>query len=541
MSVETPDRSGAFPRLSDEQVEQLARYGKRRPTSPGDVLFRESDRRYDFFVVLEGLVETLEVVAGEERTIAVHGRHRFLGDLNVLTGGGPFFTAVVREPGEVLAVQPERVRQLLTEDAALGDLVLRALLLRRTLFIELGVGNRLIGSSHSPDTRRLRDFLARNRIPHSWIDLERDAGAERLLQALEIPAGETPIVIARGEIVLRNPSNAELAAALGLRPPERTEAVADLLVVGAGPAGLAASVYGASEGLATVTLDAVATGGQAAASSRIENYLGFPAGLSGGELAERAAIQARKFGATIIVPGEAVSISFAEDHDLTVRFGEGERVRARAIVLATGARYRKVDVPRLEEFEGSGVHYAATPVEAPVCANRPVVIVGGGNSAGQATVFLARHASKIWLVVRGDELGEDMSRYLVDRIERTPNVEVLLHTEVRELLGDDALEGVVVEDTHTHERRALLTGALFVFIGAEPCTAWLGDAIELDEHGFVVTGGRTGDMRTFLLETSHPGVFAAGDVRAGSVKRVASAVGEGSMAVHFVHRFLAGY
>jgi thioredoxin reductase (NADPH) len=541
VSVETPDRSGAFPRLSDEQVEQLARYGKRRPTSPGDVLFRESDRRYDFFVVLEGLVETLEVVAGEERTIAVHGRHRFLGDLNVLTGGGPFLTAVVREPGEVLAVPPERVRQLLTEDAALGDLVLRALLLRRTLFIELGVGNRLIGSSHSPDTRRLRDFLARNRIPHSWIDLEHDEHAERLVQALEVPPDETPIVIARGEIVLRNPSNAELAAALGLRPPERTEAVADLLVVGAGPAGLAASVYGASEGLATVTLDAVATGGQAAASSRIENYLGFPAGLSGGELAERAAIQARKFGATIIVPGEAVSISFAEGQDLSVRFGEDERVQARAIVLATGARYRKLDVARLEEFEGSGVHYAATPVEAPLCANRPVVIVGGGNSAGQATVFVARHASKIWLVVRGDELGEDMSRYLVDRIERTPNVEVLLHTEVRELLGDDALEGVVVEDTHTHERRALLTGALFVFIGAEPCTAWLGDAIELDEHGFVVTGGRTGDTRNFLLETSHPGVFAAGDVRAGSVKRVASAVGEGSMAVHFVHRFLAGY
>ena len=541
MSVETPDRSGAFPRLSDEQVEQLGGYGRRRPTSRGDVLFRESDGRYDFFVVLEGLVETLDVVAGEERTIAVHGRHRFLGDLSVLTGGGPFFTAVVQEPGEVLAVPPERVRQLLIEDAALGDLVLRALFLRRTLFIELGVGNRLIGSGHSPDTRRLRDFLARNRIPHSWIDLERDAGAERLLQALEIPPGETPIVIARGEIVLRNPSNAELAAALGLRPPERTEAVADLLVVGAGPAGLAASVYGASEGLATVTLDAVATGGQAAASSRIENYLGFPAGLSGGELAERAAIQARKFGATIIVPGEAVSISFAESQDLSVCFGEDERVQARAILLATGARYRKLDVPRLEEFEGSGVHYAATTMEAPLCANRPVVIVGGGNSAGQATVFVARHASKIWLVVRGDELGEDMSRYVVDRIERTPNVEVLLHTEVRELLGDDALEGVVVEDTHTHERRALVTGALFVFIGAEPCTAWLGDAIELDERGFVVTGGRTGDTRTFLLETSQPGVFAAGDVRAGSVKRVASAVGEGSMAVHFVHRFLAGY
>lgn len=541
MSIETPDRSGAFPRLSDEQVEQLERYGKRLRTSSGDVLFREGDPRYDFLVILEGLVETLEVVAGEERTIAAHGRHRFLGDLNVLTGGGPFFTAVVREPGEVLAVPPERLRELISEDAALGDLVLRAFLIRRTFFIELGVGNKLIGSNHSPDTRRLRDFLARNRIPHSWIDLEHDADAERLLRALEIPPEETPIVICRGEIVLRNPSNAELAAALGLRRPERTEAVADLLVVGAGPAGLAASVYGASEGLATVTLEAVAAGGQAAASSRIENYLGFPAGLSGGELAERAAIQARKFGASIILPGEAVSISFEEGRDHTVHFGDGERVQARTILLATGARYRKLDVPRLEDFEGSGVHYAATPVEAPLCANRPAVIVGGGNSAGQATVFLAGHASKVWLVVRGEDLGESMSRYLVDRVERTPNVEVLLHTEVRELQGDDALEGVVVEDTSTKERRLLLTSALFVFIGAEPCTAWLGDAIELDDHGFVVTGGRSDERQPFVLETSRPGVFAAGDVRAGSVKRVASGVGEGSMAVQFVHRFLAGY
>jgi thioredoxin reductase (NADPH) len=533
--VETPDANGAFPRLSEQQIATLETRGERRPIEDGDVLFREGDPSYDFVVVLDGLVETFEEIAGEKRRIEVHGPGRFLGDLNVLTGGGPFFTAVARRGGEVLAVAPEALRELLTDDPVLGDLVLRAYLLRRTLFIELGVGNKLIGSSHSPETRRLRDFLARNRVPHEWIDLEQDEQAERVLVAIGVAPEETPILICRGEIVLRNPSTAEVATALGLRAPQRPEPSVDLLVVGAGPAGLAAAVYAASEGLRTVITDAVATGGQAATASRIENYLGFPAGISGGELAERAALQARKFGATILVPGEATSIAFEEDGDGTVvRLADGDRVTARSVVLATGARYRRLDVPRLEELEGNGVYYAATLTEVQLCRGRPVVVVGAGNSAGQAALFLSEHVPHVWLVARCEHLGETMSRYLVDRIERAERVDVLLQSEVRELLGDTGLEGVVVEDTHSGGRRTIETSALFVFIGAEPCTGWLADALALDRRGFVLTGADS-----YLLETSRRGVFAAGDVRSGSVKRVAAAVGEGAMAVQFVHRYLA--
>jgi thioredoxin reductase (NADPH) len=543
--VETPDVNGAFPRLSEQQIHTLERRGERRAVADGDVLFREGDPSYDFIVVLDGLVETFEEFAGEERRLAVHGPGRFLGDLNVITGGGPLFTAVARQPGVVLAVAPAALRQAIADDPVLGDLVLRAYLLRRTLLIELGVGNKLIGSSHSPDARRLRDFLARNRVPHEWIDLEHDEHAERVLVALGVAPEETPIVICRSEVVLRNPSTAELAAALGLRPVQHVEPSVDLLVVGAGPAGLAASVYGASEGLRTVTVDAVATGGQAATSSRIENYLGFPEGISGGDLAERAALQARKFGATILVPGEAASIAFEDGDRTVVRLADGDVLEARAVVLATGARYRKLDVPRLEELEGGGIYYAATLMELPLCLNRPVVVVGGGNSAGQATVFFAEYAARVWLVAREEDLGENMSRYLVDRIGRAKRVDVLLHTEVRELVGDTELEGVVVEDTHTGERRTLEADALFVFVGAEPCTSWLAEALALDRHGFVLTGRdldgalRAGGRDPFLLETSRRGVFAAGDVRSGSVKRVAAAVGEGAMAVQFVHRYLA--
>jgi thioredoxin reductase (NADPH) len=529
--VETPDQDGAFPRLSEEQIERLARVGERRPTQPGDVLFREGDPSYDFVVVLAGLVQTVEESPDGERPIAVHGPGRFLGDLNLLTGGGPFFTAIVREAGEVLVVPPEALREVLTEDAELADLVVRGYLARRALFVRLGVGTKLIGSRYSPDSRRLRDFLARNRIPHTWVDLEEDPEAEQLLRAADVAPEETPIVICRGVEVLRNPTNAELAAALGLRAPARTDTGTDLLVVGGGPAGLAAAVYGSSEGLETVLLEAVAPGGQAATSARIENYLGFPAGISGAELAERAELQARKFGTRIVVPAEAAAMEL-DGPETAVRFGDEERVAARAVVIATGARYRKLSVPRLDELEGISVFYAATPLELPLCLGRPVVVVGGGNSAGQATLFLATSAAKVWLVVRGDDLGESMSRYLVDRIERAKRVEVLLHTEVSELLGEKKLEAVVVEDNRSGSRQTLEAEALFVFIGAEPCTAWLTGMLDADRHGFLLTGP--------MLETSRAGVFAAGDVRSGSVKRVASAVGEGAMAVQFVHRHLDG-
>jgi thioredoxin reductase (NADPH) len=442
----------------------------------------------------------------------------------------------------------ERLRELVSQDPALGDLVLRAYLIRRSILIELGVGLRIIGSRFSPDTKRLLEFAARNLLPHRWIDLERDREAEELLSQLGVKPEDTPVVIWRGEQVLRNPSNPELARSIGLRDPSSVPISCDLVVVGAGPAGLAAAVYGASEGLTTVVLDGVATGGQAGTSSRIENYLGFPSGISGSELAGRAVLQAEKFGASINVPAEATALEQRDGHHV-VKLDGGNAIAARTVIIATGARYRRLDVPRLEQFEETSVYYAATQVEARVCHNDPVAVVGGGNSAGQATVFLAQHAARVRLVVREDALNRNMSRYLVDRIERLGNVEVLLNTEVRELLGDDTLEALVVEDNRTGERRTVDARAMFVFIGVRPYARWLADQLALDDNGFILTGtdaaglsraGQAGQAGRgpLPLETSRPGVFAVGDVRSGSVKRVASAVGEGAMAVRLVHDHL---
>jgi thioredoxin reductase (NADPH) len=545
--AETPDLYGAFPRLTPEQIEALTAYGERRRTRQGEVLFREGDPESDFFVILEGKVAIVEGSGDEERVISVHGPGRFLGELNLLTGQAVFVTAIVREPGEVLAVPLERLRQLLKQNQALGDLIMRSYLLRRSLLIELGAGFKIVGSQFSPDTRRLREFAARNRLPHRFIDLEEDKAAEALLRQLGVRPDETPIVIWR-EQVLRNPTNAELAHLLGLRHVPSGSDIRDFIVVGAGPAGLAAAVYGASEGLSTVVFDAVATGGQAATSPRIDNYLGFPAGISGAELAERAVIQAEKFGAHISVPVEAVALEERDGH-YAVFLDDGTTVAGLAILIATGARYRRLDIPRLEEFEGVSVYYAATPVEARACVGGPVIVVGGGNSAGQAALFLTEHASRVHLVVRGKELEEDMSRYLVDQLRRHPRVEIHHHSEVREVIGDGTLDAVVIEDNLTGARRTLDARAMFVFIGAEPHVRWLGDQLALDDHGFILTGPAAVQAAPeaerwylsrppFLLETSRPGIFAAGDVRSGSIKRVASAVGEGSMTVRLVHEYL---
>ncbi|MEN3283203.1 MAG: thioredoxin reductase [Solirubrobacteraceae bacterium] len=539
--LETPDGDGAFPRLSDDQIQRLSGRGERRRMQAGEVLVREGDEHYDFFVVLEGKVAIVHGHCGcDERLIAVHGPRRFLGELSLLTGQAAFFTAVVREAGEVLVVPVERLRRLVALDAALGDLILRAYLIRRELLIGIGAGFRIVGSRYSPDTRRLREFASRNRLPHHWIDLEEDSAAETLLRQLSVAPDETPVVI-WGREVLRNPSNVELARRIGLPAPRSPQDVSDLVVVGAGPGGLAAAVYGASEGLTTLTLDAVATGGQAGTSSRIENYLGFPSGISGAELAERATIQAEKFGAQLSVPAEVTALESRDGH-YSVTIADGPTITGRTIVIATGARYCKLPVAGLERFEGTSVFYAATLVEAMMCRDDPIAVVGGGNSAGQATLFLVRHAGRVRLLVRGDDLGKSMSRYLADRIERNPDVEVMLHTEVREAIGDESLEALVVEDNRTGERKVLPARELFVFIGAEPHTAWLGDKVALDDRGFVLTGVQANSDRPALpLETSLPGVLAVGDVRSGSIKRVASAVGEGAMAVRLVHDHLATY
>jgi thioredoxin reductase (NADPH) len=539
--VETADRSGAFPRLDDGQLAALEAIGERRRVRRGDVLFREGDARYDFLVILSGKVAIVEGYdSGRERTIGVHGERRFLGELNLLTGQAAFLTAVVMEDGEVLAVPPERLRELVTHDTNLGDLILRAFLLRRSVLIGLGAGFRIIGSRYAPDTRRIREFAARNRLPHHWIDLEKDTDAEALLRELGVSPEETPVVIWRGHEVLRNPSNVELAKLFGLPLPRTKDEVCDLIVVGAGPAGLAAAVYGASEGLDTVALDALATGGQAGTSSRIENYLGFPAGVSGAELTDRAVLQAEKFGAELTVPARATSLERRADH-YAIGLEDGQELRARAIVIATGVQYRRLPVPGLEELEGTSVYYAATLMEAQLCRGDPVAVVGGGNSAGQAALFLTGHASHVELIVREPVLTENMSRYLADRIERKPEIDVHLHSEVRELCGQDALEALVVEDNRTGDRERIEARALFVFIGAAPHTRWLGDNMALDSGGYILTGpdACNGDMSDdrvpLMLETSLPAVFAAGDVRSGSIKRVASAVGEGSIAIRMVH------
>lgn len=560
---ETPDVHGAYPRLGPGQLGILLAEGQRRPTTTGEVLIPAGQRSDTFYVLLSGQAVVQQADTGDKgdeqeggEVIRVHGPGRFLGELSILTGQIEFVTTRVHLPGEVLAVPAERLRQVVLHNPDLGDLILRAYLTRRALLIDAGEGLRILGSRFSPDSQRLRDFASRNRIPHRFLDLEHDQAAENMLRQLHINASETPLVLCGHAQILRNPSNARLADALGLRGVSATPELVDLLVVGAGPAGLAAAVYGASEGLSTVVVDAVATGGQAATSSRIENYLGFPAGISGAELAERAAIQANKFGARILIPGHAVALGEDDNGHQLVHLNDAESedgatsVAARSVVIATGARYRKLALDRLGEFEMTSVYYAATRFEAQRCGNDPIAVVGGGNSAGQAALFLAAQAP-VYLIVRGPDLTRDMSRYLIDQIEATKAITVLTETEVVELIGNGVLGAVVIGNNRTRERTTLPVKALFVFIGAVPCTSWLASTVALDPDGFVLTGeaaanvGHTGQANKptsrepafapLPLEANRAGVFAVGDVRSGSIKRVASAVGEGAMAVRLVH------
>src|SRR5215208_2423393 len=543
-------RSTRAPRLRSDQIRILKRYGRARETEVGDVLFRAGDTDNDFIVVLEGEVKVGDDFPGEWRTIGTFHEGRFLGELNMLTGQAMYLTGVVSEAGEILAIPRERLKEVVTEEPNISDIILRAFLARRSYMVKTGIGLRIIGSRHSPDAARLREVAARNRVPHVWIELEENPKAEALLARFGAKPSETPVTVWQGEDVLKNPTNLEFARATGLEVEAPVDRTYDLVVVGAGPAGLGASVYGASEGLSTLALESVALGGQAGTSSRIENYPGFPAGLSGFELASRVLVQADKFGARTAVPRQAVGLRRENGH-YQIELSEGGEVTARSVIVATGARYRRLDVPRLGRFEGVSVHYAATEAEAQRCEGEEVAVVGGGNSAGQAALFLAGRTRRVYLLIRGSDLGKSMSKYLVDRITAAENVELLTSTEVREFMGEDRLKGVVIEDNRSGARRTLGARALFVFIGAEANTGWIKGAVELDERGFVLTGRELNDSaldeddwqersrEPFLLETSMPGVFAAGDVRSGSIQRCASAVGEGSMAVRLVHQHLA--
>jgi len=541
------DRDEAFPRLSDDLIAPLDEAGTRRPIAAGEILFDVGDRDSSFYAVLSGRVAIVDAYGTKkENVLGVHTEHRFVGELSLVTGQPSYTTAVVREDGEVIELSREQLQAVVSANQLLGDVILTAFMARRALLIGLGSGVRLVGSHLSPDSRRLREFLTRNRIPHTFIDLEVSADAELVLRKLGVAPDETPLVL-RGSVIMRNPSNVAVAAELNLVPRAAPDRLFDTIVVGAGPAGLGAAVYAASEGLTTALVDSVAIGGQAGTSSRIENYLGFPAGISGSELAERAAVQATRFGTDSAVPVAARRLVL-EDGYHVVELDSGDRLRGRSVVLATGASYRRLAVPRLGQFEGAGVYYAATAVEAQMCGNDPVVVVGGANSAGQAAVFLARHGGHVTLLVRGPELAASMSRYLINQVEAEPGIEVCLGTQISELHGDAELEGVTV--VCDGESRRIDARAIFVFIGAEPCTAWLDDALATDEHGFILAGqdlqlthlDPAGDGRErapLPLETSRPGVFAAGDVRSGSIKRVASAVGEGATAVRMIHEYLA--
>jgi thioredoxin reductase (NADPH) len=542
---EPPDRGGAFPRLDDFQLARLRAVGTVRDVAVGEVLFRAGDCGYPFIVIETGAAVVVQGYGHENRVVAVHGAGRFLGELNLLSGSPAYLTAVMRDAGSVIEVPVDRLRKLVSDDETFSNVILRAFLARRTIMIDLGAGVKLVGSQFSSDARRLREFLARNRVPYQWMDLEGDADAAALIAALSVSTAETPVVVA-GEGVLRNPSNAQLAALLGLSSRGAPPALCDLIIVGGGPAGLAAALYGASEGLDTQAIDAVAFGGQASTSSRIENYLGFPTGISGSELAERAALQARRVGARLVVPAEAVGLSTQDGH-YRVTLADGQTVNGRTVIVASGAQYQKLDLPDLDRYEGAGVYYAATQTEAQTCAGDAVVIVGGGNSAGQAAMFLSHHAANCRLLIRGGDLGKSMSRYLIDEIDKRDAIELLTFTEVVELRGEAALESVVVADTRTGERTEHPAKALFVFIGASPHTDWLRGHVAMDASGFLLTGrdvsdeqrAAYGDDQPFFLETSLPGIFAVGDVHSGSIKRVASAVGEGSMAVRLVHQRLA--
>ncbi len=537
----------AFPSLSEQEIASLASCSLtvHRKFKAGEKLFAEGDQRYSFFVVKSGEVEILDPSRDEKNLVVVHMPGEFTGEIAQLSGSRSMVDAVARVDSEAYELSPDAFRELLNHQPELGDMVLQAFIARRQLLREPGnfTGMRVIGSRYSQDTFRIRDFLAKNLYPFVSLDLEDNPDVKSLLEHLGLGVEDTPVVALGRSLLLRNPSNRELADTLGLRH-RAEQMVYDLVVVGAGPAGLAAAVYGASEGLETLVLDQAAPGGQAGRSMRIENYLGFPAGITGEDLAERATVQANKFGARMSVSSPAMGLTFENLYSVLHLEGD-ERVTARCLLIATGADYRLLQVENCKKYEGCGVYYAATPLEARMCAGANVVVVGGGNSAGQAAVYLAGHVRQVHLLIRGNDLYKSMSNYLVRRIELTGNIELICNTEIHRMLGDGHLETVEIVNKKTTESRSLETPAVFSFIGAIPRTDWLPAEIEKDPKGFVRTGPALAQSphwklprNPFLLETSRRGVFAAGDVRSGSTKRVGSAVGEGAMAVQFVHEYM---
>ncbi|HUC23652.1 MAG TPA: FAD-dependent oxidoreductase [Streptosporangiaceae bacterium] len=535
--------------LTDDQIAALRRIGEVRPTHAGDVLFREGGRECGSFVILSGRVKLCDHQAEVERDLVTWGARDFIAGLGLFTGERLFTTGVVVEAGEVLVVPADKLQRLISRDQVLGDLIVRTVLARRDWVLNACTGLRIIGSRSQPDTRRLLEFAARNRLPHVWLDLDADPAADVLLRRHDTPCDQTPVVVMRGGRTLSRPSNAELARAAGIGTAPKPGVTYDVAIIGAGPAGLAAAVYGASEGLATVVIDELAVGGQIGTTSKIENYLGFPVGISGTEFAHRAFLQVLRFGASIVLPASATGLSRHGDRH-TILLDTGEDITALSVIIATGASYRQIEADGIGRFTASDVFYTPAAVYERVRPGQPAVIVGGGNSAGQAAVALADNGSPVTMVLRGADLAADMSQYLVDHVTSEPGISIRCHSEVRKLDGSDRLQQVTIKDLTTSALDTLPATALFIMIGAEPHTHSFTSAVRLDSHGYIVTGPDLGpgarhqqpwttlDRDPYMLETSTPGVFAVGDVRSGSVKRVTSAVGEGSIAIRVVSQYL---
>ena len=538
-----------FPKLTPAQISRFAAYGHIRSVQSGEVLIDQGDTLVPFFVVIDGEIEIVRPFGAYETLVTVHGSGEFTGEVNMLSGRRSLFRARVTKPGKIIELNHQQILGLVQTDAELSDILMRAFILRRVELIAAGIGDIvLIGSTNSAGTLRIKEFLMRNGHPYSYVDLERDHEVQNLLDSFQISAGEIPVLICRGQLALRNPTNQEIADCVGFNESIDQAHIRDLVVIGAGPSGLAAAVYGASEGLDVLVIETSSPGGQAGSSSRIENYLGFPTGVSGQDLAARAYLQAQKFGAHMLIAKVARLICDRKPY--VVELENGARISTRTVMIATGAQYRKLPLENLSRFEGAGVYYGATFVEAQLCGEEEVVVVGGGNSAGQAAVFLAQTAKRVHMLVRSTGLAASMSRYLIRRIENSPTIILRPQTEIVAIEGGrDHLDCVYWRNSQTGETEKHEIKHVFIMTGADPNTRWLDGCIILDDKGFIKTGldlsaeslnaARWPLMRQpYLFETSLPGILAVGDVRGGSIKRVASAVGEGSIAISFVHKML---
>jgi thioredoxin reductase (NADPH) len=548
LPLTTSRREKIFPKLTPVQISRIEPHGRIRSVQSGEVLIEQGDTSVPFFVVITGEIEIVRPFGTQETLITVHSDGQFTGEVNMLSGRRSLVRARVTKPGKVIELDHPQMLSLVQTDAELSGIFMRAFILRRVELIAAGVGDIvLVGSAYSADTLRIKEFLMRNGHPYSYIDLERDPDVQNLLDSFQVSASEIPVLICRGQIVLRIPSNQEIANCLGFNEPIDQTHVRDLIIIGAGPSGLAAAVYGASEGLDVLMLETSSPGGQAGSSSSIENYLGFPTGISGQELAGRAYNQAQKFGAHMLVARAARLICDRKPY--VVELENGTRISTRTVLIATGAQYRKLPLENLSRFEGAGVYYGATFVEAQLCRREEVIVVGGGNSAGQAAVFLSQNAKRVYMLVRSNSLAVSMSQYLIRRIENSPTIILRLQTDIVAVEGKDHLESVYWRNSQTGQTEKHEIRHIFVMTGADPNTPWLDGCIALDDKGFIKTGpdlspdnlsaaGWPLTRQPYLLETSLSNVFAVGDVRGGSIKRVASAVGEGSTAISFVHRVL---